>query len=353
MDERAKGPSKTLGSSTSRPLFIDDDDKDDENDPQVICLDLSDEKEDGATSDFPTRDQVQQIDLTLEDAEDELERQAVHDERASHALSTQTILQSLVADNLIAMSEYEHQGQRLKAGKTVQLTNGDFLFIQTVGFHETREEVIIRGLPLQKASKAAYVSTHKGELVFIYNVCLDDPRSLVEQNLTDHSLSDIITIRILRRTNAVYPEFNEPSRYTARWKLTNTFRNQTQRKLHQDAGSTTNFVTKKLEMLDRNECTKGYIVNESMKRFFFRDVTYLGGASIDHDIQHIADDDQIHTCAVCLREYTDNAAFSLHQKAERKGPPPLLKRTVKRSTSRHQIYTFGDYCKSFRQLVVL
>ncbi len=188
------------------------------------------------------------------------------------------------------------QHMTLKAGKTVELRPGSFLFIVDVIQNLQTDEVKLRGWELQRCSSLeGQLRRGLNELCFIYEVELDDPRSLEEQAMIETELQQVVKVRELIRTNYPFPylRFSDPmivsddksenqrfardnDRLVARWKYITKYENRAERL--RVLKYPLNIQGKRLEILKEEECTKGYHLDPLVSRFLWRGETILGGS---------------------------------------------------------------------------
>jgi DNA (cytosine-5)-methyltransferase 1 len=113
------------------------------------------------------------------------------------------------------IESYPWKGSKLRKGKTVELKNGSFLYIDKV-FDSDDDVIMIGGLEdstvrlrgrILKRHRdiLGYLAHQRNELCFVYEVDLDDKRPITEQCVVEVGLNDIKKIRKLIITNQPYP----------------------------------------------------------------------------------------------------------------------------------------------------
>lgn len=103
------------------------------------------------------------------------------------------------------------QGGVLRAGKTVELSDGAFLQIKTIVEDLYNGEITLRGWSLKRTDSLEGLFSKSvdsvNELCFMHEVDLDDPRPLEEQSITEVGLGDVVRIRKLICTNKPRPTY--------------------------------------------------------------------------------------------------------------------------------------------------
>lgn len=184
------------------------------------------------------------------------------------------------------LQEWQHKNLRLRPSKTVELLDGDFLMITDVIQHSKLGEVTLRGHRLQRCrSMNGLLERKLNEVCFFHEVDLDDARPLSEQSVIEVSVDTIKGLRILRKTNQMFPlcrsltlgdfwtqkDAATQGGLTARWKYTCTYASEADR-------WNNNPKERSLEFLREDECTKKSGASDEMRRFDWRGETIPGGA---------------------------------------------------------------------------
>lgn len=105
-----------------------------------------------------------------------------------------------------------HGISTLKAGKTVELDNGQFLFIIDVVRNLQSDLVKLRGWSLKRCPHMdGMLRRGANELCFIFEVELDDPRSIHVQSMVEIELAGVIKVRELVRTDYPFHTFDSPN----------------------------------------------------------------------------------------------------------------------------------------------
>ncbi|QSZ36683.1 hypothetical protein DSL72_006564 [Monilinia vaccinii-corymbosi] len=145
---------------------------------------------------------------------------------------------------------YLHGKLELRPMKTVELEDGDFVYIKHIVIFEPEDKfrfrpetgqdhpVTIRGLRLQRCKYLNGMLEKKmNEVCLCYEIDLDDKREPEEQSLVEVPLSSVKALRSLRWTNHHYPKYRNLYRdiagdsedayntggLTVRWKYTCTY----------------------------------------------------------------------------------------------------------------------------------
>lgn len=180
----------------------------------------------------------------------------------------------------------QHQGSTLVQNKTVELHDGSFLRIKDIIFNTETKEVKLRGHRLQRARDMNGMLEKKiNECLLFFEVDIDDPRDLLEQSAVEISLDEVARLRSVRFTNEKFPlhRNTDPKEYvnkdavlqggglTARWKYTCMYASAVDRYNNV-------FKERTLERIRADECSKGYSVSDTTRRFKWRGETIPGGA---------------------------------------------------------------------------
>jgi hypothetical protein len=267
-----------------------------------------------------------------------------------------------------------YKGIKVRPGNTVELSTGDFFYIT-----ESRrllDGVNIQGKLMRRCTDMDGIFEKKtNELCFISEVDLSDRRSVKEQAFTEMSLPgqvEIITNRILVRTNAPFPRFRftpkerhesvspkeqnqrlrEEERLVVRWVYEATF-NCAKDKQKQDTAS--RFVTKIARSLTEEECQPRYYIQPSALRCMFRGETVKGGMGVlsggeyfaaerQPNALHHRKDDFNYWCEDCGRGFSDALPLVNHYQRRHehgKQQPSINEAGVPDK----RVYTYGDMCK--------
>jgi hypothetical protein len=205
------------------------------------------------------------------------------------------------------ISMYEWKGTPLRAGKTVELRDGTFLHLKTIIHNpyalspDGTHDVQLRGFLLKRCTDLGGVLPKRvNELCYVYEVDSDDPRKVQEQSVIHVTLSDVVRVRQLVRTNQSIPEQryskdhlpsgltgkeltahlrgDSEQRLFVRWKLTTVFpttqaRYEFKKRQHYKLP-----LVRKIESLTEEECSKGHFVPPENLRKTWRGETLPGGS---------------------------------------------------------------------------
>jgi hypothetical protein len=183
----------------------------------------------------------------------------------------------------------------VKAGRTVELTNGEFLQITKILKNSVTMMIKLRGWRLKRCNTmGGLLEKKKNELCFIFEVLLDDTRAMIEQSVIEVGLEDVVKSRVLVRTNKPFPA-ERPESYSyavseeqkrhiretgllmVRWKYITYYNNATEQ-----ARSPTyqgNIHKTELLRLDEGECSSDeQCLSPDILRFQWRGDTRLGGS---------------------------------------------------------------------------
>ena len=187
---------------------------------------------------------------------------------------------------LCRLPEWQHKNLRLRPSKTVELLDGDFLMITDVIQHSNSGEITLRGHKLQRCrSMNGLLEKKLNEVCFFHEVDLDDARPLPEQSVVEVCLDNVKGLRILRKTNQMFPlcrsltlgdfwsqeDAATQGGLTVRWKYTCTYSSETDR-------WNNNPKVRSIEFLREDECMKDSGTLDEMRRFDWRGDTIPGGA---------------------------------------------------------------------------
>ncbi|TVY81929.1 Modification methylase HphIA [Lachnellula suecica] len=180
----------------------------------------------------------------------------------------------------------DHNGMRLRPGKTVELKDGDFLRISHIIRNIETGQATLRGHRLQRVRDLNGMLEKKlNEVCLCYEVDLDDPREPQEQGAVEASLHQITRLRSVRYTNQPFPlcrnvsisDFADQNTaaaeggLTVRWKSTCTYASAAERHQNFHKGRT-------LEHIRAEETPGLYAVPDIIRRFEWRGETVPGGA---------------------------------------------------------------------------
>lgn len=294
----------------------------------------------------------------------------------------------------------------LKAGKTLELQGGNFMFIVDVVKNLETDEVKIRGWQLKRCSELGGILRKAlNELAFLYEVELDDPRPAQEQSIIETDLNNIVKIRRLVRTNYRYPHYKLPDSVklsvntsdnmqyarendglVVRWKYTVKYNNRAERLRFTQYGL--NIRQRSLEGLSREECSPDCYLDPLTSRYLWRGETVLGGSGLKQNQDRArardaaqseresrrkpsqnAEPDELLFCPSCDRGYREFQRLlehfeSLHNLRTRSSNDVGLERSMDDlagdmakdlklyASLVDRIYTFGDTCKSSLVIVL-
>jgi DNA (cytosine-5)-methyltransferase 1 len=200
---------------------------------------------------------------------------------------------------LVRLDQYQYKNMRLRPSKTVELIDGDFLVITDIIKGPVGSgDITLRGHRLQRCrSMNGLLEKKLNEVCVFHEVDLDDPRPRQEQSAIETSIYTIKGIRMLRKTNQIFPlcrslaleafwtpeDAAKEGRLTVRWKYTCTYTSATDR-WHN------NPKERSLEFLREDECSKESRASDKLKRFDWRGETVLGGGyrpELEDEIQSV------------------------------------------------------------------
>ncbi|KAF7908312.1 uncharacterized protein EAF01_004067 [Botrytis porri] len=195
----------------------------------------------------------------------------------------------------------------LRPAKTVELEDGDFIYIKhIVGYVKPEESrnlsldnapntsITIRGFRLQRCKYLNGMLEKKmNEICLCYEIDLDDPRAPEEQSLVEVPVSSVKTLRSLRWTNHSYPKYRNLNRdatwtdgdtynkggLTVRWKYTCKYASASAREKNIYAERTLERITEEwLSSVHQN--TQSYLASNTQLRTEWRGETVPGGAYV-------------------------------------------------------------------------
>ena len=187
---------------------------------------------------------------------------------------------------MIARDTYSLDGRTYRAGKTVELYDGDFLRIWTVLENQQTQSISLKGLRLQRLSKHyGLFDQHLNELVMI----LSEENSTTnnkEANAHTVPLSEVLRIRDMVVTSAPYPEYGckedinnrgrtrdfmrEYCRVVCRWKILISY------KPHATRGRVR--VGECILRIMASEADINFRLSDQQSRLNWRGVTVKGGS---------------------------------------------------------------------------
>lgn len=187
------------------------------------------------------------------------------------------------------LERFSSDNRTLKAGKTVEMTDGDFLRIRSVLRDRTSTEVILRGHRLRRVKHLNGVLELKmNELAMVLEVEDSDPRDAIVQGVEQVPLSQIGRARELIITNRPYPDLSfrvleqtylsqeyifDNCRLVCRWKYILSFRTARERVLNKNC-------EKSLVRFHTSELGKESSVSEDVLRRNWRGDTIKGGSCL-------------------------------------------------------------------------
>ncbi|TGO24420.1 hypothetical protein BPAE_0103g00210 [Botrytis paeoniae] len=202
---------------------------------------------------------------------------------------------------------YLHGKLILRPAKTVELEDGDFIYIKHIvkyvkpevsrdfSLDETQNSSItIRGFGLQRCKYLNGMLEKKmNEVCLCYEIDLDDPRAPEEQSLVEVPLSSVKTLRSLRWTNHNYPKYRNLNRdatwtdkdtyikggLTVRWKYTCKYASASAREKNIYAERTLERITEKL-LSSVYQSTQSYLDSNTQLQTEWRGETVSGGTYV-------------------------------------------------------------------------
>lgn len=236
---------------------------------------------------------------------------------------------------------YLHGKLDLRPMKTVELEDGDFIYIKHIVDIEPEDKyrsslktgneppITIRGLRLQRCKYLNGMLEKKmNEVCLCYEVDLDDSREPEEQSLVEVPLSSVKALRSLRWTNHNYPRFRNLNReaadddkdaydtggLTVRWKYTCTYASALAREQNLYAERTLERITEDwLSSVLRTSHT--YLTSNTHLREEWRGETSPGGSyvpecyEIEDDCDCMTEAQQLESSAVIEDALTRTEAF--------------------------------------------
>ncbi|KAB8295214.1 hypothetical protein EYC80_007134 [Monilinia laxa] len=214
---------------------------------------------------------------------------------------------------------YLHGKLELRPMKTVELEDGDFVYIKHILNVEPEERchllseinqdpsVKIRGLRLQRCKYLNGMLEKKmNEVCLCYEIDLDDKREPEEQSLVEVPLSSIKALRSLRWTNHHYPKYRNLDRdavgdnedayktggLTVRWKYTCTYASTLAREQNIYAERTLEQLAEDwLSSIHRTSHT--YLTSNTKLRTKWRGETIAGGSYVPECYEIEEDGDSV------------------------------------------------------------
>ncbi|CAL3966626.1 unnamed protein product [Diplocarpon coronariae] len=180
---------------------------------------------------------------------------------------------------LLEIDAFKHENMSLRAGKTVELTDGTFIKIAKVIKNIRTDEVTLRGWLLQRCTDLKGLLPFKlNEVCFVFQVELDDRRSVLEQSVVEIGIGSLVRLRRLVSTNFPFPHLRFPKsdlpfvsdqenkqyvrtseRLVVRWKFTTFYKNAWERM--KNPMYPVHIQKRILERLSEKECTHGCFMN--------------------------------------------------------------------------------------------
>jgi hypothetical protein len=179
-------------------------------------------------------------------------------------------------------------GLCLHPGDAVELSNGRFLEIKDVVENKWTHDVSLRGWELRRNKDlGGELIKRLNEVCYIFQVDLDDPRTMREQSVIEVHPSNVTKVRELIRTNYQFPayRFDETELpydesglnqwhikhlegLVVRWQYITTFRTGNDRLCN--ATLPRNYQSRKLVRLSDEECDDGCSVPAFVQRYQWR-----------------------------------------------------------------------------------
>ncbi|KAF5873123.1 putative c-5 cytosine methyltransferase protein [Botrytis fragariae] len=195
----------------------------------------------------------------------------------------------------------------LRPAKTVELEDGDFIYIKHIVKYIKPEDIrglsldntqnasiTIRGFRLQRCKYLNGMLEKKmNEVCLCYEIDLDDPRAPEEQSLVEVPLSSVKTLRSLRWTNYSYPKYRNLNRdatwtdgdtyikggLTVRWKYTCKYVSASAREKNIYAERTLERITEGW-LSSIHQSTQSHLASSIQLRIEWRGETVPGGTYI-------------------------------------------------------------------------
>lgn len=238
------------------------------NDIVTIDLDVDDE------ADFPTS----MVDLVVED---DYQGQIC-------SPTSNTSVQSL-GSMYETVEQFSSDNRTLRAGKTVEMLDREFLHIRSINRDITTTEIFLQGHRLRRTKDLEGILELKlNEVVMILDVEETDPRAVMAQGLEQVPLAQVGRIRNLVITNKPFPELsfrenphewrtNEEiasnARLVCRWQYIRSFPTPQ----HKSAGK---FSEKCLTRFEQKDIDSSNAMSDDMLRRYWRGDTVKGGACL-------------------------------------------------------------------------
>ena len=177
------------------------------------------------------------------------------------------------------LKSFSYNCRTYKPGKTVELTDGDFLRITAIVRDPTNEAVHFKGIAFRRNKDlGGLLEFKRNEVTLLLTSDKDDPRDVYHQSIRVVQLDEVVKIRELVKTNLPFPRvsFRE---------IDPNWQNQGKDFLmaHARLVCRTKYVqlTKIegcLQVLDQSEADEFYSIDPKELRFNFRGETENGGA---------------------------------------------------------------------------
>lgn len=322
----------------------------------------------------PTRDQV----IDIEGLELELELLEIEDSKSIEQKPTfnaginrfENYRNAPVVLPWSEIASTKFKDSFLKVGKTVEMKQGGFLYVQKIIQNRLTGSILLRGWKLIRTNNLDGLLPRKlNELCFIHEVDLDDPRPLLEQSVQEVSVADVCKIRKLLKTNKLFPACRfDPSSagglntvearkfyimenevLTVRWRYITTYETAYERLNFEKK-----YRRRQLEALEDDECTPGYTESRETRLMDWRSESPKGGPV------------EPRVCLVCQKTYNSICGLQEHpydipqsetiSLSANSGSYNIdLKNKPSKAPPRKKQYTFGDTCKmtdSFDQIII-
>jgi DNA (cytosine-5)-methyltransferase 1 len=106
----------------------------------------------------------------------------------------------------VTLENIKIRDSALKAGKTVELTNGHFLQLTKILKNSVTKEIKLRGWLLKRTRNIGGLLEQKlNELCYVHEVLMDDSRPMLEQSVHEVGFEDVVETRLVIRTNWPFP----------------------------------------------------------------------------------------------------------------------------------------------------
>jgi hypothetical protein len=230
----------------------------------------------------------------------------------------------------VTLENIKIRDSALKAGKTVELTNGHFLQLTKILKNNVTKEIKLRGWLLKRTRNIGGLLEQKlNELCYVHEVLMDDSRPMLEQSVHEVGVEDVVKTRLVIRTNWPLPAYRaifesvsddmeenkkhaeQHDRLVVRWKYVTYFDNaQEQARSPAYKGNTHKW---ELVPIEEDDCTSPeHYLSPTIQQLQWRGDTSLGGA---------------------------------HNAPARAQMPPRNHRHSQNLGATGQKYTYGDSCK--------